>query len=166
MVPAKPLFAFTLLSFVNYRRDSTHQTCPFHFLPTQQQKQQHTTALRKQNKKTWQTIGEPKWLIISSRYSVCLEFHKDLVSYPIENKVLKNKSCLVFWSSLFFVPGALMEQFLNNDLMFLFPCKRCFLQSRVGSLFSSLALTFIKTTCILVVVVELYLFSRKRTLTF
>lgn len=89
------------------------------------------------------------------------EFHEVLVSYPIENKVLKNKSCLVFSSSLFFVPGALMEQFLNNDLMVLFPCKRCFLQSKVGSLFSSLALTFINTTCILVVVVELYLFHWK-----
>lgn len=89
------------------------------------------------------------------------EFHEDLVYNPIENKVLKNKSCLVFSSELSFVRDALMEQFLNNDFIFFFHVKDVCCHPKEGgqSLFSSLELTFIRTSCIQVV--EVYLFSWK-----
>lgn len=54
------------------------------------------------------------------------EFHEDLVYNPIENKVLKNKSCLVFSSKWSFVRDALMEQFLNNDFIFFFSMWKMF----------------------------------------
>lgn len=73
-------------------------------------------------------------------FGVLEEFHEDLVYNPTENKVLKNKSCLVFSSELSFVHDALMEQFLNNDYIIFFPCERCFLLSNgVGGGLYSLA---------------------------
>lgn len=60
------------------------------------------------------------------------EFHEDLVYNPIENKVLKNKSCLVFSSKWSFVRDALVEQFLNNDFIFFFHVKDVFCHPKVG----------------------------------
>lgn len=59
-------------------------------------------------------------------FGVLEEFHEDLVYNPTENKVLKNKSCLVFSSELSFVHDALMEQFLNNDYIIFFHVKDVF----------------------------------------